>query len=117
MKRHTVILPFLLPRLTDKAAAQFIELLHELVLTIEHRLFSEISKNWAGQPLENYETVLKFIRTTKTETGLVVNATLLKGDYSTGIKVSKAQMDKVNLRQHRALPMWNYTLVPAPPKM
>lgn len=41
---------------------------------IEHRLFSEISKNWAGKPLRNYETVLKYIRTTKTSTGLKVTA-------------------------------------------
>jgi len=84
---------------------------------IEHRLFSEISKNWAGQPLETYETVLNFIRTTKTLTGLVVNATLLDGDYPTGIKISDAQMHQVNLRPHRVLPMWNYTLVPTRPKM
>jgi len=84
---------------------------------IEHRLFSEISKNWAGQPLETYETVLNFIRTTKTLTGLVVNATLLDGDYPTGIKISDAQMHEVNLRPHRVLPMWNYTLVPARSKM
>ena len=84
---------------------------------IEHRLFSEISKNWAGQPLESYETVLKFVRTTKTEAGLVVNATLLDGDYPTGIKLPQAQMNRVNLRQHRVLPMWNYTLVPARSKM
>lgn len=79
---------------------------------IEHRLFSEISKNWAGQPLESYETVLNFIRTTKTDTGLVVNGTLLDGEYPTGIKISDAQMAEVNLRQHRVLPTWNYTLVP-----
>lgn len=36
MKRQTVILPFILPRLTDKAAGQFIELLHELAVTIAH---------------------------------------------------------------------------------
>jgi Rhodopirellula transposase DDE domain len=84
---------------------------------IEHRLFSEISKNWAGQPLENYETVLNFIRTTKTLTGLVVNATLLDGDYPTGIKISDTKMDQVNLRPHRVHPMWNYTLVPARSKM
>ena len=84
---------------------------------IEHRLFSEISKNWAGQPLESYQTVLNFIRTTKTATGLLVNATLLEGDYPTGIKVSKEQMSKLKLRQNRVLPMWNYTLVPARPKM
>jgi len=84
---------------------------------IEHRLFSEISKNWAGQPLENYETVLNFIRTTKTLTGLVVNATMLAGDYPTGIKISDAQMNQLNLRPHRVLPMWNYTLVPTCSKM
>ena len=36
MKRHTVIMPFNLPRLTDKAAAQFIELLQQLFADIEH---------------------------------------------------------------------------------
>ena len=84
---------------------------------IEHRLFSEISKNWAGQPLESYETMINYLRTTKTQAGLVVNATLLTGEYPTGIKISKQQMDCVNLRQHKVLPMWNYTLVPARPKM
>jgi hypothetical protein len=81
---------------------------------IEHRLFSEVSRNWAGQPLESYETMLNFIRTTKTETGLLVEATLLDGDYPTGLKPSQTQMAKVNLRAHRVLPAWNYTLVPAP---
>lgn len=45
MKRHTVILPLLLPRLTDKAAAQFIELLHELVLTIEHHYVEQAHRH------------------------------------------------------------------------
>lgn len=36
MKRHTVVLPFLLPQLTDKAAAQLVALLHELFAGIEH---------------------------------------------------------------------------------
>ncbi len=36
MKRQTVILPFNLPRLTDKAAAQLLDLLHELIEGIEH---------------------------------------------------------------------------------
>ena len=31
---------------------------------IEHRLFCEISKNWAGRPLDSYETILKYLRTT-----------------------------------------------------
>ena len=36
MKRRTVILPFLLPRLSDKAAAQLIELLNALLAGVEH---------------------------------------------------------------------------------
>ena len=32
---------------------------------IEHRLFSEISKNWAGEPLDSYQKILRFIRSTK----------------------------------------------------
>ena len=43
---------------------------------IEHRLFSEISKNWAAEPLVSYEKMLNFIRTTSTQTGLVVTAYL-----------------------------------------
>jgi hypothetical protein len=29
---------------------------------IEHRLFSEISKNWAGEPLDSYQKIWNFIR-------------------------------------------------------
>ena len=42
---------------------------------IEHRLFSFISKNWAGQPLTSYEKMLNYIRTTTTDAGLKVRAT------------------------------------------
>ena len=41
---------------------------------IEHRMFSEISENWAGQPLVSYETILNYARTTRTATGLRVKA-------------------------------------------
>ena len=44
MKRHTVILPFVLPRLTDKAAAQFIELLHQLIGGIEHHYAAQVHR-------------------------------------------------------------------------
>ena len=33
---------------------------------MEHRLFSEISKNWAGEPLDSYQNILNFIRSTST---------------------------------------------------
>jgi hypothetical protein len=79
---------------------------------IEHRLFSEVSKNWAARPLDSYETMLNYIRTTTTASGLRVKATLLKGDYLTGKKLSDTEMNAVNLRLHRVLPVWNYTISP-----
>jgi hypothetical protein len=36
MKRHTVILPIRFPSLTDRAAAQLVELLHELIGAIDY---------------------------------------------------------------------------------
>lgn len=80
---------------------------------IEHRLFSEISKNWAGQPLTDLETMLNFIRTTKTETGLTVSAYLIPENYDTGIKISDQQMRQLNLVKHNMLGLWNYSVRPA----
>jgi hypothetical protein len=79
---------------------------------IEHRLFSQISNNWSGRPLRTYETVLKYIRTTKTQTGLQVNARLLRHLYKKGEKISSQQMQQLVLTNHRTLPAWNYTLTP-----
>ena len=67
---------------------------------IEHRMFSFISGNWAGQPLLNYETVLKFIRTTKTSAGLKIRAYLNKKQYLKGIKISDRQMKDIMLKRY-----------------
>jgi hypothetical protein len=79
---------------------------------IEHRLFAEISKNWKGQPLRSYETILNFICTTTTETGLRVTATLHEGDYPTGVKISDAEMELLSITPHEVCPQWNYTIHP-----
>lgn len=79
---------------------------------IEHRLFSEISKHWAGQPLDSYATILRLIRETKTQTGLRVRSQLVRKNYATGQKISKAQMEELSLVRHQVLPQWNYTLYP-----
>jgi len=80
---------------------------------IEHRLFSEISKNWAGKPLESYETVLKYIRSTTTSGGLKVNACLWEKRYEKGEEISAAEMKRIVLTGHKRLPAWNYTLAPS----
>jgi hypothetical protein len=79
---------------------------------IEHRLFSQISRNWAGQPLMSYETILKFIRATTSGTGLRCWARLDQKEYPTKVKVSKAEQQTIQLERHKVLPRWNYTIRP-----
>lgn len=79
---------------------------------VEHRLFSPISANWAGEPLTSYEKMLHFLTATTTDQGLVVKATLTTTLYQTKIKVSDEQMAALNLTKHATLPNWNYTIRP-----
>jgi Rhodopirellula transposase DDE domain len=79
---------------------------------IEHRLFSEISKHWSGQPLTDYETIVHLIRGTRTQTGLAVNCSLNNEQYPTGVQISKHQMLQLDILKHPDLPEWNYTLLP-----
>jgi Rhodopirellula transposase DDE domain len=79
---------------------------------IEHRLFSEISKNWSGVPLDSYETAINYIRTTKTKTGLAVKVRFNKRTYETGEKVSDFEMAALNILHRKKLPEWNYTIMP-----
>ncbi len=80
---------------------------------IEHRMFSFISNNWAAQPLRGYETVLKFIRTTKTSAGLKIRAFLNKKLYHKGKKISNQQMQKIKLKRYTLRPNWNYSISPS----
>jgi hypothetical protein len=80
---------------------------------IERRLFSAISRNWAGEPLHSYEKILKFIRTTTTTTGLKVRAFLDRKDYAVGVKPSAARMRKIHITRHKCAPRWNYTITPS----
>ena len=80
---------------------------------IEHRLFSEISKNWAGRPLDSYDTILNYASTTRTSTGLAVKAYLVNTDYPKGVKISDQAMDELHLRPHDTQPTRNYTISPS----
>ena len=79
---------------------------------IEHRLFSQISRNWAGYPLRSLETMLRLIRGTTTTKGLEVQAMLDTTPYAKGIKVSPQEMAALNLRRRRLCPNLNYTIRP-----
>jgi len=59
---------------------------------IEHRLFSEVSRNWAGEPLDSYQKILNYARTTQTQTGLRVTAYLDRRHYPCGLKPMPDQL-------------------------
>lgn len=79
---------------------------------VEHRLFSEISRNWAGEPLTSYQKILNFLRTTKTQTGLAVTAYLDRTQYETGTAADPDVLRQLRLIPHKTLPSLNYTLAP-----
>ncbi|MGA8537555.1 MAG: ISAzo13 family transposase [Thermoplasmata archaeon] len=79
---------------------------------IEHRLFSQISLTWRGQPLVSYEAVVNLIGNTRTATGLTVKAMLDRSQYDVGEKVTDEEMRGINLREHEVHPKWNYTISP-----
>ena len=79
---------------------------------IEHRLFSEVSKTWAGVPLVSFALMRELIEQTETSTGLAVKATLVEKVYEKGITVSDEEMAALALEQHATCPRWNYTIRP-----
>ena len=82
---------------------------------IEHRLFSEISKTWAGCPLRSFEKVVGYIEETRTATGLQVRAHRVVASYPKGAKVSDAMMAGLRIEAHEICPQWNYTIHPRLP--
>lgn len=79
---------------------------------IEHRLFSHISMNWRGRPLESHQTVVQLIAATTTHSGLAVQAELDDRTYPKGTKITDEQMASLPLTRHDFHGEWNYTLQP-----
>jgi hypothetical protein len=79
---------------------------------VEHRLFSFISSNWRGEPLRDYETVVKLIARTTTAKGLTVTCRLDRRKYATGRTVTKAEMQHINLHPQPFHGEWNYVIQP-----
>jgi transposase len=77
---------------------------------IEHRMFSFISMNWKGKPLESYQTIINLIGGTKTKKGLTIEAKLDRKEYIKGIKISDKELKAINLVQHEENPKWNYSI-------
>jgi hypothetical protein len=52
---------------------------------IEHRLFSFISRNWRGRPLDSLAVIVSLIGSTKTSKGLTVDCIIDENSYEKGI--------------------------------
>jgi hypothetical protein len=79
---------------------------------VEHRLFSFISSNWRGEPLRDYETIVRLIAKTTTAKGLKVTCRLDRRSYPVGRKVSDEEIATVNLTRHSFHGEWNYVIRP-----
>jgi Rhodopirellula transposase DDE domain len=79
---------------------------------VEHRLFSFISSNWRGEPLRDYETIVRLIAGTTTAKGLSVTCRLDRRKYPPGRKISDEEMAGVNITPLRFHGEWNYTIHP-----
>ena len=79
---------------------------------VEHRLFSQITKNWRGRPLETLEMIVELISSTTTSTGLKVQCAVDRNIYPRGLKVSDVELEGVNILRNEFCGNWNYTIFP-----
>jgi transposase len=80
---------------------------------IEHQLFSYISKNWRGRPLETLMVIISLVESTTTKKGLKVKCGLDTNEYETGIKVSEEELQRINISRDDFHGEWNYCISPS----
>jgi hypothetical protein len=83
---------------------------------IEHRMFSFVSLNWRGKPLESLEVIINLIAATTTTTGLTIYARLDDRVYEKGVEVSDEQLAGVNIARDDFHGEWNYMISPSETK-
>jgi hypothetical protein len=79
---------------------------------VEHRLFSFISSNWRGEPLRDYETIVRLIAGTTTAKGLAVSCRLDRRKYPAGRTVTDEEMQMIRLTPQAFHGEWNYVIRP-----
>jgi len=79
---------------------------------VEHRLFSFISSNWRGEPLRDYETIVRLIAGTTTAKGLAVSCRLDRRKYPSGRRVTDEEMKRIRITPQVFHGEWNYVIRP-----
>jgi hypothetical protein len=84
---------------------------------IEHRMFSAITLNWRGRPLETHEVLVETIAATTTKTGLSIQAALDTNTYQKGVRITDKAMkafEAAHLHRHEFHGNWNYCVTGTP---
>jgi hypothetical protein len=77
---------------------------------IEHRMFSFISKNWQGIPLESTSVIVNLIGSTTTQKGLSIRCVLDEKIYEKGIGVTDEEFSTIHILNDAFHGDWNYTI-------
>ena len=75
-------------------------------------MFSFISKNWRGKPLDSLATIVNLIANTTTDTGLRIETSIDSTIYEKGIKVTDEELDSLNIKREKFHGEWNYRIMP-----
>jgi hypothetical protein len=80
---------------------------------IKHHMFSFIAQNWRGKPLVSHEVMVDLIGATTTKNGLRIHCELDTKSYPIGRKISKEELEAVNIKRNDFHGEWNYTIYPS----
>lgn len=78
---------------------------------VGHRLFSHITQNWRGRPLQS-ETIVQLIANTTTTAGLKAQCQLDTNPYPAGLKVSDDEVNALRIERANFHADWNYVIYP-----
>ena len=77
---------------------------------VEHRLFCYITKNWAGKPLIDIDTIVSLISSTTTKNGLTVKCVVDTNTYPIGLKATDEMMSRIDIETTGPNESWNYII-------
>ncbi len=79
---------------------------------IEHQMFSFVTQNWRGHPLDSVATIVNLISNTTTTHGLHIETSVDTHQYEKGITVSDQEMNALNIKKAKFHGEWNYKIRP-----
>ena len=84
---------------------------------IEHQMFSFVTHNWRGHPLDSLATIVNLISNTTTTSGLRIETSVDTHEYEKGITVNDEEMNSLNIKKAKFHGEWNYKICPQKNKM